>query len=64
MPLEPDIKSQLAKQGRLWALSLICAFVGAFTVYQTGELTTGILAFLAALVVLGSALFIFERRRR
>ena len=28
MPLDPDIRRQLAKQGRLWLLALICATAG------------------------------------
>lgn len=64
MALDPDIKAQLAKQGRLWAVSVVCAFVGAFTIYKTGQLATGVLAFLVSLLVLGGALFIYERRHR
>ena len=72
MPAEPSrrsssadgVRRDLAKQGRLWALSLICASVGALVVWQTGELLPGIGAFLLALVVLGSALYAYERRHR
>ena len=35
-------------------LSLVCASVGAFTVWRTDELLPGIGAFLITLVVLGS----------
>ena len=71
MPAEPSrrpspddrIRRDLAKQGRLWALSLVCASVGAFAVWRTGELLPGIGAFLLTLVVLGSALYAYERRR-
>ena len=72
MPAEPSrrsssdegVRRDLAKQGRLWALSLVCASVGAFVVWRTDELLPGIGAFLIALVVLGSGLFAYERRRR
>ena len=72
MPAEPSrrpsyddkIRRDLAKQGRLWALSLICAAVGAFVVWRTDELLPGIGAFLIALVVLGSGLYAYERRHR
>ena len=72
MPAEPSrrsssadgIRRDLAKQGRLWALSLVCASVGAFVVWRTDELLPGIGAFLIALVVLGSGLYAYERRRR
>ena len=73
MPAEPSrrsssadgVRRDLAKQGRLWALSLlVCASVGAFVVWRTDELLPGIGAFLTALVVLGSGLYAYERRRR
>ena len=72
MPAEPSrrpapddgIRRDLAKQGRLWVLSLICASVGALVVWRTDELLPGIGAFLIVLVVLGSALYAYERRRR
>ena len=72
MPTEPSrrpssddgIRRDLAKQGRLWVLSLICASVGALVVWRTDELLPGIGAFLIVLVVLGSALYAYERRRR
>ena len=58
------IRRDLAKQGRLWGLSLVCATVGAVTVWRTDELLPGIGAFLITLVVLGSILYAYERRRR
>jgi len=72
MPAEPSrrsssddgIRRDLAKQGRLWGLSLVCATVGAVTVWRTDELLPGIGAFLITLVVLGSLLYAYERRRR
>ena len=72
MPAQPSrrpspddgIRRELAKQGRLWGLSLICATVGALVVWRTDELLPGIGAFLITLVVLGSALYAYERRRR
>jgi hypothetical protein len=73
MPVEPGrrppppddgIRRDLAKQARLWVLSLICATVGAVVVYRTDELLPGIGAFLITLVVLGSALYAYERRHR
>jgi hypothetical protein len=53
----------LAKQARLWTLSLVCATVGAVTVWRTDQLLPGIGAFLLTLVVLGSILYAYERRR-
>lgn len=61
--LDPDQRRQLAKQGRLWMLSLICAVVGAYTVWRTDNLPTGILAFAICATVLGAVLWLYERRR-
>ncbi len=61
---DPKTRRQLAQQGRLWLLSLVCAAAGAFTISRTGSLTTGIGAFLICVAVLGCALWLFERRRR
>ena len=64
MALEPRTRSDLAKQGRLWLLSLICASVGAYVVWRTDALLPGVGAFLITLVVLGSLLYVYERRRQ
>ena len=63
MPAEPDARDQLARQGRLWVLSLICATVGAVTVWRTDSLLPGIGAFLLALAVFGIPLWVYERYR-
>jgi 4-amino-4-deoxy-L-arabinose transferase-like glycosyltransferase len=64
MTPEPGTRSDLAKQARLWLLSLICASVGAFVVWRTDALLPGVGAFLITLAVLGPALWAYERRRR
>jgi hypothetical protein len=64
MDIDPDIRRQLHQQARLWALSLVCATVGALVIWRTGHLGPGILAFLAALAVLGPVLWAYERRSR
>lgn len=64
MPLEPEDRRQLAKQGRLWLLSAICATVGAVTVWRADSLVTGIVAFLLSLAVLGPLLWLYERRQK
>jgi Flp pilus assembly protein TadB len=64
MDIDPDIRRQLHQQARLWALSLVCATVGAVVIWRTGQLLPGILAFLAALAVLGPVLWGYERRSR
>ncbi len=71
MPAEPrrrpslpaDTRAQLAKQTRLWVLSLICATVGAVVVWRTDALLPGVSAFLITLAVLGPVLWAYERRR-
>lgn len=57
-----DLRSDLAKQARLWVLSLVCATVGAVVVWRTEALLPGIGAFLLALAVLGPILWAYERR--
>ena len=64
MTPEPSTRADLAKQARLWLLSLICASVGAFVVWRTGALVPGVGAFLITLAVLGPVLWAYERRRR
>ena len=61
MPANDDTRRELAKQARLWLLSLICATAGALTIWRTNQLTTGILVFLATLTVLGSLLWAYEK---
>jgi hypothetical protein len=60
---DPELRKQLLKSARLWLLSLICASVGAATVWATGSIGSGVLAFVGALVVLGPILWLYERRR-
>lgn len=56
-------RRELAKQGRLWMLSIICAAAGAITIDQTGSLSIGIVVFLCCLVPLGALLYLYEKRR-
>jgi hypothetical protein len=59
---DPELRKQLLKSARLWLLSLICASAGAATVWATGSVGSGVLAFLGSLVVLGPILWLYERR--
>ena len=59
---DPELRKQLFKSVRLWALSLICATVGATTVWATGSVGSGVLAFLGSLLVLGPILWLYEKR--
>ena len=61
---DPETRRQLAKQGRLWLLSLICATIATAAIVRTNSLTTGIVVFLVSVAVLGTVLFAYERRRR
>ena len=60
---DPETRRQLAKQGRLWLLSLVCATIATATIVKTGSLATGILVFLICVAVLGAVLWAYERRR-
>jgi hypothetical protein len=59
---DPELRRQLLKSVRLWVLSLICASVGAATVWATGSIGSGVLAFLGSLLVLGPLLWLYEKR--
>jgi hypothetical protein len=61
---DPELRSKLAKEGRLWALALVCATVGAVTVAVTDSVPFGVLAFGVVIGVLGPVLHHYERRRR
>ncbi len=63
MPEDPQTRRQLAKQGRLWLLSLVCAVAGTATIVATDSLGRGVAAFLIAVLVLGPLLWLYERRR-
>jgi hypothetical protein len=60
----PETRRQLAKQGRLWLMSLVCAAAGAVTIQQTASLAIGVAVFLGCVIVLGPLLWIYEKRRR
>jgi uncharacterized membrane protein YoaK (UPF0700 family) len=60
---DPEIRRQLAKQGRLWLMSLVCATAGAVTIQWTASLAIGVAVFLACVVVLGPLLWIYEKKR-
>jgi hypothetical protein len=61
---DPNTRRQLAKQGRLWLLSLVCATAGAVTIQQTASLAMGVAVFLGCVAVLGPLLWIYEKKRR
>jgi hypothetical protein len=59
----PETRRQLAKQGRLWLLSLVCATIATAAIVKTGSLGTGVVVFLTSVAVLGAVLWAYERRR-
>jgi hypothetical protein len=59
-----ETRRQLAKQGRLWLMSLVCATAGAVTIQRTASLAIGVVVFLGCVVVLGPVLWIYEKKRR
>ena len=61
---DPELRGKLLKEGRLYALALVCATVGAVTIAVTEALLVGVLAFLVTLAVLGPLLHRYEKRRR
>ena len=64
MNQDREPREALAKEGRLWLLSLVCATAGAFTVWRTDSLSSGVVVFAICVGVLGSALWAYEKRRR
>lgn len=64
MERDPELRTRLAKEGRLWAMAAVCAAVGATTVAVTESVPRGVLAFLLVLAVLGPLLYVYEKRRR
>ncbi|HET9873743.1 MAG TPA: hypothetical protein VFP89_14250 [Propionibacteriaceae bacterium] len=64
MAVDPKTRGELAKQGRLWLLSVICAAAGATGVQLSGSLLVGVLVFAIFLVVLGCLLLAYEKRRK
>ena len=60
---DPETRRQLAKQGRLWLLSLVCATIAIAAIVKTGSLGTGVVVFLICVAVLGAVLWAYERRR-
>jgi hypothetical protein len=59
-----DVRTGLAKEGRLWGMSALCALGGALTIWGTGSIAYGVLAFLICLAVFGGALLAYEKRRK
>ena len=62
--MDPGRRREVAQQGRLWLLALVCASVGALTVWRTDSVYVGTGAFLLTLLVLGPVLYVYERRAR
>jgi len=64
MAFDPKTRRELAKQGRLWALSLVCATGGAVAVAQSGRVAVGVFVFGICLLVFGGGLYVYEKRHQ
>ena len=61
---DPKRRREIAKEGRLYLLALVCATGGALTVYWTDRLSSGIFVFLICVLVFGAVLYQYEKRHR
>lgn len=59
-----DVRTGLAKEGRLWGMSALCALGGALTIWKTSSIAYGVVAFLLCLAIFGGALLAYEKRRK
>ena len=57
-------RREIAKEGRLYLLALVCASGGALTVYLTDRFVSGVFVFLLCLLVFGLLLYRYEKRRK
>ena len=57
-------RREIAKEGRLYLLALVCATGGALTVYLTNRFTSGVFVFLLCLLVFGLLLYRYEKSRK
>lgn len=61
---DPKTRRDLAKEGRLYLLALVCATGGSLAVYFSNRLTMGIFVFGICVLVFGSLLHGYEKRHR
>lgn len=57
-------RREIAKEGRLYLLALVCASAGALTVYLTNRFASGVFVFALCVLVLGGLLYQYEKRHR
>ena len=57
-------RREIAKEGRLYLLALVCASGGALTVYLTNRFVSGVFVFLLCLLVFGLLLYRYEKSRK
>lgn len=60
----PPQKRTAAQQARLWIVSLCGAVPGAVVVYLTNDYWVGAWVFLAIVIVLGFAIFLYEKLKK
>jgi hypothetical protein len=64
VPEDAKRRRQIAKEGRLYLLALVCASGGALTVYLTNRFVSGVFVFLLCLLVFGLLLYRYEKSRK
>jgi uncharacterized membrane protein YhhN len=64
VPEDAKRRREIAKEGRLYLLALVCASGGALTVYLTDRFVSGVFVFLLCLLVFGLLLYRYEKRRK
>ena len=64
MPEDAKRRREIAKEGRLYLLALVCASGGALTVYLTNRFVSGVFVFLLCLLVFGLLLYRYEKSRK
>jgi uncharacterized membrane protein YhhN len=57
-------RREIAKEGRLYLLALVCASGGALTVYLTNRFVSGVFVFLLCFLVFGLLLYRYEKSRK
>lgn len=60
---QSDVREKLGKEARLWGLAVVCAAFGAIAVWRFDSLMVGIGVFALTLIILGTALYNYEKRR-
>lgn len=60
---QSELSAKIGKEARLWGLAVVCAAFGALAVWRFNSLWVGIGVFLVVFLILGMALYNYEKRR-